>query len=275
LLRTSRRQRKGLRPQAVAAPEADPRVVASAVRQEWLRFWAPRLLGWWIAVLFMLGSALFALGGAKSAWPQALSSRWFDQGMIGWAFFTGSLFFTSAGYLQWVEALNNDLSDIATPNRSQSRRWRLLGWCPHNLGYLAASVQLVGTVLFNLNTADALIAGLDSQGQDLLVWTPDVVGSICFLVASQLALVEVSHGAWSFQPRSLSWWITMINLLGSALFMISALASLVEPAGVMAAPWLANFGTFAGAACFLVGAYLLIPELFEKANSPVPAGAEP
>ena len=42
----------------------------------------------------------------------------------------------------------------------------------------------------------------------------------------------------------------------------------------MAAPWLANFGTFAGAVCFFVGAYLLIPELFEEAPSSMPAGAE-
>jgi len=34
----------------------------------------------------------------------------------------------------------------------------------------------------------------------------------------------------------------------------------------VAAPWLANFGTFAGAVCFFVGGYLLIPEQFEIAQ---------
>jgi hypothetical protein len=52
-------------------------------------------------------------------------------------------------------------------------------------------------------------------------------------------------------------------MLGSVLFMVSAVASLVEPGLSVAAPWLANFGTCAGAVCFFVGAYLLIPELFE------------
>ena len=47
--------------------------------------------------------------------------------------------------------------------------------------------------------------------------------------------------------------------------MVSALAGFVEPGPVMAAPTLANFGTFAGALCFFVAAYLLIPELFETA----------
>jgi hypothetical protein len=190
--------------------------------------------------------------------------RWIDQGLIGWVFFIGALFFTAAGYLQWLEAHNNDVTDTARWNASRPRRWRLFGWCPRNFGYLAASVQLVGTILFNVNTTDALIAGLGWEGQDLLVWTPDILGSICFLVASQLAIMEISHHSWSFQPRSLSWWIAAINLLGSVLFMISALASFVEPGPAMAAPQLANFGTFAGAVCFFIGAYLLIPELFEE-----------
>jgi hypothetical protein len=221
----------------------------------------------------MIGSALFGLGGAQATWPDAPVLRWFDQRLIGWVFFVGAQFFTAAAYLQWLEALNNDVTKVARPNGSGLRRWRFLGWCPHNLGYLAASVQLVGAGLFNSNTINALIAGIGWEGQDLVVWTPDLLGSICFLVASQLAVMEVSHHFWSFQPRSLSWWITAINLLGSVLFMISAVASFVEPGAVMTNPWLANFGTFAGAVCFFVGAYLLIPELFDKAPSPMPAGA--
>ena len=264
LAHTSRHHRKGLGPLAIASPDIDPRAAAVAVRHEWQRLWAPRRIGWWIAVLFMIGSVLFALGGALATWPHAPVLQSIDQGLIGWIFFVGALFFTAAAYLQWLEALNNDVTNLARPNRSGPHRWRFLGWRPHNLGYLAASVQLVGTVLFNVNTADALIAGLGWEGQDLLVWTPDILGSICFLVASQLAVMEVSHHFWSFQPRSLSWWIAAINLLGSVLFMVSAVAS----------PWLANFGTFAGAVCFFVGAYLLIPELFDKAPSPMPAGAE-
>lgn len=46
--------------------------------------------------------------------------------------------------------------------------------------------------------------------------------------------------------------------------MVSAVSSFVEPGDALAVPWLANFGTFAGAVCFFVGGYLLIPEQFEK-----------
>jgi hypothetical protein len=93
------------------------------------------------------------------------------------------------------------------------------------------------------------------------VWTPDSLGSICFLVASGLAWAEVSHGLWSWRPRSLSWLITALNLLGSVAFGASAVASYVvsasdQPRNVT----LMNLGTFVGALAFLVGAVLLLPE---------------
>lgn len=220
----------------------------------------------------MIGSALFAIGSAQAAWPAApLLVRWLDPSLTNWDFFVGSLFFTAAAYLQWLEALNNDVADTRAALHGQRQRWRWWGWRPRNLGYLGAAVQLAGTLLFNVNTADGLIAGLGWRGEDALVWTPDMVGSICFLVASQAALMEFSHHTWSWQPGSLSWWIAIINMLGSILFMVSAVASLVEPGSRVFAPWWANFATFAGAVCFFVAATLLIPELFE---APVPNGSK-
>ena len=94
-----------------------------------------------------------------------------------------------------------------------------------------------------------------------LVWVPDVLGSICFLVASGLAWSEVSHGWWSWHARSLSWRIAALNLAGSIAFGVSAVASKIvtttgEPRNIM----LVNLGTAVGGLCFLVGALLLLPE---------------
>lgn len=63
-------------------------------------------------------------------------------------------------------------------------------------------------------------------------------------------------------------------MLGSGLFMISAVASLVEPGPVVKAPWTANFGTFGGAVCFFVGAHLLIPKQFALQASKTPSGEQ-
>ena len=219
----------------------------------------------------MIGASHFAIASAAALWPQGLLLDRIAPEQQGWIYFVGAVFFTSAGFLQWLEAHNNDIAQLTRGGEAGPRPWRLFGWCPRNLGYLAALIQFIGTLLFNLNTSDALIAGLSREGQDLLVWTPDVLGSICFLVSSQFALMEVSHQAWSWQPRNLSWWIAIINLMGSAFFMASALAAFVVPGPHLASPQLANLGTCAGALCFLVAAYLLIPELFETEASPDPA----
>ncbi|MEM9224444.1 MAG: hypothetical protein AAGB11_18870, partial [Pseudomonadota bacterium] len=183
---------------------------------------------------------------------------------LGVVFFVGSLFFTAAGYLQFYEALNNDVEHAAAGNhRAAPPRPRYFGWRPRNLGYLSSLSQFAGTLLFNLNTIDGMIEGLNWKGEDLLVWTPNVLGCVCFLVASQLAVMEFSHRWFAFRPGQLPWWIVAVNMLGSILFMASAVGSFMTPANALVSSFTAYFGTFAGALCFLVGAYLLIPEQFE------------
>lgn len=273
LLRTSRRARKRLAPLDVTSADIDPTLAVRGIRHSWLHFWAPLVIGWWVGVLFMIGSALFAIGGAMGAWPEMPGIRLIDKSHAGWIFFVGSLFFTSAGYLQWLEVINGDVTSTGTIG-SAPRRWLFYGWRPRNIGYLAVAVQLIGMLFFNLNTADALITGLDSVDEDILVWTPNMIGSVCFLVASHAAVMEVSHRYWTWQFHNLSWWITLVNMLGSIFFMASAFGSFVEPGHALAAPWIANFGTFAGAICFFVGGYLLIPEQFEKQPSPSATSAE-
>jgi hypothetical protein len=49
------------------------------------------------------------------------------------------------------------------------------------------------------------------------------------LPASYLAYAKVSQGAVSFAPRSIAWWVAVVNLLGSIAFQVSALYSLAGP----------------------------------------------
>ena len=212
-------------------------------------------------MLFAIGSIQFMIGALAATWPNASPEVLRDAGTLGWIFFVGSIFFTSAAWLQWLEALNGDVS---TALAHGPKGWVWFGWRPRNLGYLASLVQLAGTILFNFNTADAMLPGLSWQQQDLLIWTPNMIGSICFLVASYLAYAEVSHGAGSFAPRSIGWWIAVINLAGSVAFQLSALESFVgpTPSSHQMLFW-STLWTSIGATCFLVGAYLLIPEVFD------------
>jgi len=262
LVATSRRHRKGLRPHRVpdAASAEHPRPThASAFRH----LWAPKRLAWWIAVLFAIGSALFTVGGVGATWPQSVPASLRDASVLNRVFVVGAIFFTSAAWLQWLEALNGDVAEALADGSPHP--WRWLGWRPHNLGYLASAVQLVGTLMFNFNTVDAMLTGLSWEEEDLLVWTPNMVGCVCFLVASYLAYAEVSQSAASFAPRSVSWWVTVVNLAGSVAFQLSALYSFAgpEPAAAGSLFW-AGFYTAAGGLCFLLGSYLMIPELFDE-----------
>ncbi len=63
-------------------------------------WWAPRARGWWIAVLFAIGSLLFALGSVP-AYTSAVGSLWDSV-----TYFVGSLFFTSASFLSYREAVD-------------------------------------------------------------------------------------------------------------------------------------------------------------------------
>jgi hypothetical protein len=229
----SRRHRKHLRPSSTAGST----------------WWAPRARGWWIAVLFALGSLLFAVG-AVPGYASAVGARG-DAA----TFFVGSLFFTAAGFLTYREAVD------AAPEPSPVSRRRFFVFQPRRIDWWATAIQLAGTIFFNLSTGNALRADLTAAAAHQHVWRPDAIGSICFLVASALAWFEVCHGWTAWRPRSWSWWITLLNLVGSVAFGVSAVAGYISPAtGQLRNAERSNLGTLIGALCFLAGALLLLPE---------------
>jgi hypothetical protein len=213
-------------------------------------WWAPGAVAWWIAVLFMVGSACFALGSLPAY------AGWVGAAADGTTFFVGSIFFTSAALLVYLEAVNSVRSLDETPSRV-----RLLSWEPARIDWWAGLIQLAGTLFFNRSTFQALQANLTASEANQMIWRPDALGSICFLVASALAWAEAGHGWVSWKPRDISWWIALLNLAGSVAFGISAIASKIVPTDDQPRSLaISNLGTFIGAICFLVGAFLLLPE---------------
>jgi hypothetical protein len=187
-------------------------------------WWAPHRIGWWTGVLFAVGSACFLVAPFPGFVELVGSS------VDGVVFFVGSLFFTSAALLQARQAVG------------PLDRWSSL-------------IQFAGTIFFNVSTFRALQAGLDASAYDRLVWSPDVLGSICFLVAGGIAYIAVRR-----QHRALGWWIAMVNLAGCVGFGISAVAGyVVHSTGDALDLAAANSWTSLGALCFLVGSVLLLP----------------
>jgi hypothetical protein len=195
------------------------------------RWWAPRRTSWWIGVLFAAGSTCFFVG------PFPGFEQLVGSGAVGVVFFVGSIFFTSAALLQFLQAE------------------------PRGTDWWAALIQLAGTIFFNVNTFDAMKTGLDVHQTNRLVWAPDVFGCACFLVASYLAYVEVGGHGVRRKTRTTDWWIAAVNLAGSVAFGVSAIASFVVPkTGSILDLGAANFTTALGALGFLIGALLLVRE---------------
>ncbi|HNH37700.1 MAG TPA: hypothetical protein PKX97_05345 [Microthrixaceae bacterium] len=213
---------------------------------------------WWIAVLFCIGSTCFTVGPLP-AYESWVGTRW-----VGLTFFVGSIFFTSASYLCFVEASNAPDAVVDDPQRRHRGPFRLISWRPHSIDWWSTGVQLVGTVYFNVMTFLAMYDGWDTAQANRLVWRPDAIGSICFLVASYLAWAEVCHSAGRLRLRDVSWWIVVLNLLGSVFFGVSAVGAYTLGSGELVNEWLDNAGTVAGGVCFFVAAAMLIPEARSK-----------
>ncbi len=209
-------------------------------------------IGWWIGIIFAIGAFCFAAGAV----PSYSNSVGFSKDAL--TFFIGSIFFTTAAFLQYIETINAR----QTPKGSLLKeKIRFLTWEPRRIDWLASVVQLVGTVFFNISTFYAINFTMNVTMIDKVVWGPDAYGSICFLIASGLVWIEVGHSLLSWKTGNLSWEIAFLNLLGSIGFGVSAVAAFILPTtGQPINILLVNLGTFLGGICFLIAAILLLPE---------------
>ena len=186
---------------------------------------------------FAIGSMLFMLGSIPS-YQIAVGGVWTNT-----TFVVGALFFTAAAFIQLAVSGRK-------PPRQGSTRADWYDWW-------AAAIQFVGTLYFNVSTTEALITALNSQTRVGDGWRPDALGSICFLVASALAVVATVDRDRLWDPQARTWHGTWLGLLGSILFGLSAIGAytIPETGDPLSLLW-ANLGTLLGAACFLVAAVL-------------------
>jgi hypothetical protein len=165
----------------------------------------------WIGALFAVGSLCFWLASMASQWASVTRPG------IGVTFFVGSLFFTSAAYLQTREEHDD-----------------------------ASLIQFAGTIFFNVSTYEAMKRGFDTKETNLRVWAPDVFGSICFLVSSWLA--------WRPQRNRINL-LNLVGSVAFGVSAVTAFVQPSTDEPVSAA--LANATTTIGAICFFLGAVTL------------------
>ena len=221
--------------------------------------WLPTRLNWWIGAVFALGAALFAVGALLCLFPEISARLSLSNEQVNSIFFAGSIPFTTAAWLQLTQSAN--AGSLSHAGESRGRRYAVFGWYPTDAGWLSCALQFAGTLLFNINTFDAMVPPQNWQTQEVSIWLPDVVGSVFFLVSGYLAFIETCHRHWAWLPHLLAWRISFINLLGCMFFMISALFSFVTPHPVSVDTTdLSLLFTLLGAIAFFIGAILLLPE---------------
>jgi hypothetical protein len=206
----------------------------------------------WMGWLFAVGSACFAVGVPVSQMSTVAPA------VSALIFFVGSIFFTSAASIQMRLAWDAD-----RPSMRGSQRGTTLARITNlrNVAWSSAAVQWVGTLFFNATTLWALLSATgDSSVSNQVIWRPDAIGSILFLVSSAIACLPEVRAHRHGHVRDRSWLIASLNMLGSVFFGISSVGAYLVPATdeLVNARW-ANGGTLLGALCFLVGALLVIP----------------
>jgi hypothetical protein len=179
--------------------------------------------------LFAIGSSLFAIATMPGLPAVA------GAGLANLLCFIGSWFFTTAGWMQLA------LSGSAL-----------------RIGWLSAATQFAGTILFNISTGASLWAHA-VKPERRLVWAPDALGSVAFLVSGALGIVAITAVVGIFELKSRDWQAEWINMIGCFAFGASALGAFVTKSGATEDALLANVGTFVGALCFLVAALLVLP----------------
>ena len=200
---------------------------------------------------FFLGGILFALGAAVAQFGSG------DPVESASIYFAGGLFFNTGGYTSLLQVLN-------APRHSQgggalaTAGWRWWGYEPMRLDWLSTFVLFAGTLVFGVNLLDSFLQGLSVQQTNRLIWTPDVIGCVLFLISGHLAFAEICHRSRPcLRSRSLGWWVVAVNQFGSILFMVSALAAFTRPATQsLVNADIANWGTLCGALCFSLGGAL-------------------
>ena len=193
-----------------------------------------------MALGFGIGSVLFAAGAAGAALGATprTSNMLFALGAVG---------FTLAALVQLIGAVAHFPPGPKPVRRSLT-----------DPDLTSSVIQFVGTVAFNVMTLRAVLLPPTTADYGL-VWRPDVIGSMCFLISSWIAWHPIVRARRHTLVPGRSLMILRANMAGSIFFAISAWgAELVGPDNLKSVFW-NNVGTFVGALGFLVAAVLLWP----------------
>jgi hypothetical protein len=135
----------------------------------------------------------------------------------------------------------------------------------HSIGFLACSIQLLGTTIFVITGIVALPGILETLTQwqlNAAYWIPQMIASAFFIIASCLFMLETQEKWWRPEVKSLGWWVGVWSLVGSLGFMLcGALGpAYANPTAV----YHCSLASLWGSAAFLVSSLVQWYEVTER-----------
>jgi hypothetical protein len=229
----------------------------------------------WVGIMFLVGSIIFTIGSALSYVPSVADSYVLYQSLIGWPFFVGSIFYTVGAYIRILEVLNAPpvhpmITDEDSVRLSvdilEHRKLRFFGWEPWRWDFLGALIQQIGACLYNINcfvgngNKAFVLSFYETQ---FVLWLPDTLGSVCFVVSSYFFIVEYGHRWWTWDPKSLLYWTVLCNFMGAIGFLLNGAFGFGEyafPSNSLYVYIAADLPLLIGCICFSLGGLFLILE---------------
>ncbi|WVR03099.1 hypothetical protein IAU60_000089 [Kwoniella sp. DSM 27419] len=145
----------------------------------------------------------------------------------------------------------------------------------HDLGYLAAIIQLLAATIFWVPTLTGLpgvIPGFFAGGGsvaiiDVFYWTPQVIGGTGFVISSGILMIEVQKKWWLPNITEIGWWIGLWNLIGSVGFALCGALGYSPSSGAV---YQSGLSTFWGSWAFLIGSGCQLYEVIWREPAPEP-----
>eukprot|EP00871_Galdieria_phlegrea_P004408 jgi/Galph1/4969/GphlegSOOS_G3648.1 len=246
-------------------------------KQRLFRPWYYKLKSYpiWVGIMFLIGSIIFTFGSAMSYIPAVTNSYVLFQALIGWPFLVGSVFYTVGAYVRILEVLNsppvhpmiNDEDSIRlSVSILEHRKTRFFGWEPWRWDFLGALIQQIGACLYNINCFVGngnKAFTLSFYETQFILWLPDTLGSVCFVVSAYFFIVEYGHKWWTWDPKSFLYWTVFCNFMGAIGFLLNGVFGFGEyafPADSLYVYIGSDLPLLFGCICFSLGGLFLILE---------------
>ena len=188
-----------------------------------------RSIAFWASVVTMQGALLFVYGSYAS-YPSfivtdAANKEYVRTAWVDYSYMIGAWMFTISNYLVYFQVINK-MHDHEKAQKDDTLQTKLcfLAWPEKDKGHLAAILNVLGAICYNIETM-SMFGADKSSSIGFFMWyvLPGTMGSLCFVIA---ACFEGEYNNWRdyskgyFRVKRIAVWQSMCNWSGGVLFML-------------------------------------------------------